>query len=284
MTPFLIDTHCHLHFPPYDVDRADVLARMRERRIGAITVGTSLANSEKGVAFAEAEEGIWATAGLHPEHFSSDFHDENEGEVKESSLDVERLERIARSSKKIVGIGETGLDFFRIDEGRDAAEARALQESSFLAHVHVAQKCDLPIVIHCREGLTRLTEIVQNELNEGRKVRGVVHSFTGTWEEAKPLLDLGLSIGVNGIATFPLRKTQTFEQAIDRTIERMPLERLLVETDAPYLAPAPYRGKRNEPTYVEEVAKHVAKVRGMSVEENARKTTENARELFRLDS
>lgn len=282
MTPYLIDTHCHLHFPPYDTDRADVLVHLSEKNIWGITIGTSLQNSERGIALAEMHEGIWATVGLHPEHVTSDFHDEQEGETHEQQLDVGRLRSLARSSPKIVGIGETGLDYYRIDEGRDPVEARKLQEEAFLAHLRVAAELDLPLVIHCREALTRLAELLHEERLAGRSVRAVVHSFTGTWEEAEPLLALGCFIAVNGIATFPLRKTQRPEQAIDRTIERIPLDRLLVETDAPYLAPAPYRGKRNEPAWVEEVAKHVAHVRHVSLEEIAQQTTENALRLFRL--
>jgi len=282
MTPFLIDTHAHLHFPPYADDREKVLARMRERNIWAITIGTALANSEQGIAFAETQGDVWATVGLHPEHCTSNFHDEQEGIVEETTVDAERLRRLATSSKKVVAIGETGLDFFRVDPSLNAEQAQAKQEESFGVHLRVAHEVGLPVVIHCREALTRLAEMLQEEMNAGRKQRGVVHSFTGTWEQAKPLLDLGFYIAVNGIATFPLRKNQDPSQAIDRTIEQIPLDRLLLETDAPYLAPVPFRGQRNEPAYVEEVAKHVARARGVSLEEVARATTENAFELFRI--
>ncbi len=256
---------------------------MREKNIWGITIGTGMVNSEAGLRFAEATEGVWATVGLHPEHVTSDYHDENEGEKPERDVTKEELVRIASSSKKCVAIGETGLDWYRIDEGRDVEKAKADQEKVLQEHLLAAHELGLPLVFHCREALTRLAEIMQEELNAGRKHRGVVHSFTGTWDEAKALLDLGLHIGVNGIATFPLRKNQNPESAIDRTIERMPLERLLFETDAPYLAPNPYRGKRNEPTYVEEVAKHAAGVRGMTLDEIAKQTTENAMDLFRLE-
>lgn len=284
MTPFLIDTHCHLHFSPYDADRVDVLARMRERKIWGITIGTALGNSERGIGFAEEHPDVWVTVGLHPEHVTSSFLDPVEGEdaKREQTVDEERLELLVRSSKKVVAIGETGIDLYRVDEGMDAEEARVAQEKEFLKHIRVAQKLDLPIIIHCREALGRLAEIVQAEIAVGRKIRGVVHSFTGTWEEAKPLLDLGLFIAVNGIATFPPKKGADPERAIDRTIERIPIEKLLLETDAPYLAPVPYRGKRNEPVWVEEVAKHAAMVRGMILEDVARVTTENALELFAL--
>lgn len=280
--PFLVDTHCHLHFPPYETDQAEVLQRLKDRSIWAITIGTSLHNSARGIAFAEAHEGVWATVGLHPEHFTSDFHDEQEGEVHESSLDVAELRRLVQSSPKVIGIGETGLDYYRIDDGRDPTVARASQEEAFLAHLRVARELDLPLVIHCRDALTRLAELLKTEQEQHGPVRAVVHSFTGTWEEAQPLLALGCYLAVNGIATFPLRKTQTPAQAIDRTIEQMPLDRLLLETDAPYLAPLSHRGKRNEPAWVEEVGMHIAILRGIPLAEVAKQTTANAVTLFRL--
>ena len=282
MTPYLIDTHSHIHFPPFAADRAEVLARMRAKGIATVTIGTSLGTSEAGIRFAEEQPDVWVSVGLHPEHLTSTFHDENEGEVKETSLDIERLRRLAVASSKVVAIGETGLDAYRVDEGMDPEQARLLQERSFRDHLLVAHEVRLPVVIHCREALTRLAEILQEEITNGRTPYTIVHSFTGTWEEVKPLLDLGCYIAVNGIATFPPRKTQIFEQAIDRTIERIPMDRLLIETDSPYLAPAAFRGKRNEPAYVEEVAKHIAKVRGLSLDDVARQTTENAIQAFRL--
>jgi TatD DNase family protein len=277
MKPFLVDTHCHVHFRPYDSDRALVLDRMEEKRIWGITIGTGLKNSEAGLHFADAHEGIWATVGLHPEHVTSDYEDENEGEKPEHSVTKEELIRVAKMSKKCVAIGETGLDWYRIDEGRDVKKARADQEKILMEHLAAAAELNLPAVFHCREALPRLAEILQ-----GKNMRGVVHSFTGTWDEAKPLLDLGLHIAVNGIATFPPKKGSDPAKSIDRTIEKIPFDRLLLETDSPYLAPTAYRGKRNEPSYVEEVCNHVAKVRQASVKEVAEQTTKNAIELFGL--
>ena len=282
MNPFLIDTHCHIHFPPYDEDRAEVLARMKERNIWGITIGTGLKNSEAGLRFAEATDGVWATVGLHPEHVTSDYHDENEGEKPEKFVTQEQLVEIASTSPKCVAIGETGLDWYRIDAALDVEQAKTEQEKVLHEHLRASYELDLPLVFHCREALTRLAEILQEEWNAGRKPRGVVHSFTGTWDEAKPLLDLGLHIAVNGIATFPPKMGSDPDKAIDRTIEHIPLERLLLETDAPYLAPAPHRGQRNEPAYVEEVAKHVADVRGISLKDIAEQTTQNAITLFGL--
>lgn len=282
MRPFLIDTHAHLHFPPYDQDREQVLTRMREKGIAAITIGTSLENSRAGIRFADLQSDVWATVGLHPSHVTSSHHDEQEGDVHEKDLDVEMALKMALSSKKVVAIGEAGLDFYRFQDHPDPEQGKRDQERVFLKHIALARELDLPLVIHCREALGRLATILQAAWSEGWKPRGVVHSFTGSWEEAKPLLDLGMYIAVNGIATFPLKKTQDPKTAIDRTIEQIPFERLLLETDAPYLAPTIYRGKRNESSYIEEVAKHVAQIRGASLEAVARQTTENAIELFRL--
>lgn len=274
--PFLIDTHCHIHFPAYDTDREEVLARMKDKNIWAMTIGTATENGKKAIALADATEGVWATVGLHPSHTTSDHIDTDEGEVDERDVTVEGLVSLARTSKKVVAIGEAGLDFFRLPEDREPAIEK--QEKVFRTHIEAAKELDLPLVIHCRDALTRLAEI----LKETGYAKGVVHSFTGTWEEAKPLIDLGMYIAVNGIATFGLRKGQDPANAIDITIKHMPLDRLLLETDAPWLAPTMHRGKRNEPAYVEEVAKHVANVRGMTLEEVAKQTTENAMNLFRL--
>ena len=278
-TPWLIDTHCHVDFPGYAEDQAAVLERMRDKRIFGITIGTSLSGSERAVAFAEQHEGIWASVGLHPEHLSSSFHDPEEGAV-EHALDRERLEQIARSSPKVVAIGETGIDLYRIDEDRSREEAQRLQEESFSTHMDVAGAIGIPVVIHCREALGRLAELIEARLKTGYTFSGVVHSFTGTWEEAERLIDLGCYIALNGIATFPPKKTVDPLRSLDRTITAIPLDRLLLETDSPFLAPAPYRGKRNEPAWVEEVAKYVALKRGIPLDELAKITTENAHRLF----
>lgn len=280
MTPRLVDSHCHLNFPSYNVDRAEMLARMRAGNVWGITVGTGMSTSKDGIAIADANDGVWATVGYHPEYFTTAFRDPGEGEIGE--FDIAELRRLAQSSKKVVAIGETGIDFFRIDEGLDIEEAKRKQENGFLDQIHLAQELGLPVVIHCREALGRLAEIVQNEISQGRNVKGVVHCYTGTWAEAVPLLDLGLSLSFTGVITFPIKKTQDPETHMHRVIERMPMDRMMIETDAPFLTPVPFRGKRNEPTYVEYVAQVVAKLRGVEVEEIARMTTENAMRFYRL--
>jgi len=278
--PRLIDTHCHVHFPAYDGNREDVLKRMHAQGVWGITVGTTTNTSEMAARFADSHEGIWAAVGYHPEHFTSAYHDAAEGDADQYSIDAIRT--IAQSSKKVVAIGETGLDFFRVDDGRDVAQSHALQERGFRDHLALANELDLPIVIHCRQALNRLAEILREERAAGKSIRGVVHCFTGTWAEAEPLLELGLHVSFTGIITFPAKKIEDPEQSIHRVIERMPLDRLLIETDAPYLTPVPYRGKQNEPVFVECVAQKVAELRMVSLAEIATQSTENARELFRI--
>lgn len=278
--PRWIDTHSHLHFPPYEADRALVLERMRVEETWTVTVGTSIETSIAGVAFADATENVWATVGYHPEHLTSAFHDETEGPV--GAYDAEALRRVATSSKKIVAIGETGLDFFRIDKDRDRAEAEAMQERIFREQIALAAELDLPLVIHCRDALTRLAEVIRDEQSTGKKVRGVVHCYTGTWEEAKPLLEVGLFLSFTGIVTFPPKKSEDPERSVHRVIERMPLDRLMIETDAPWLTPVPHRGERNEPSYVRFVGETVATLRGVSVDEVSQTTTANARAFFRI--
>lgn len=280
MIPRFIDTHCHLHFPAYDTDRDAALVRMREKRVAAITVGTSLRTSREGIRFAEAHEDVWATVGYHPEHLTSSYHDRLEGPV--DAFDAEEIRRLACVSKKVVAIGETGLDFFRIDADRTREDARRIQEDAFRQHLRLAHELEKPLVIHCRDALSRLAEIVQDEQGNGRRIAGVVHCFTGTWEEAKPLLDLGLFLSFTGIVTFAPKKTHDPERHVHRVIERMPLDRLLVETDAPWLAPVPHRGEKNEPAHVEFVAQKVAELRRMNLDDVARQTTENAKRLFEI--
>lgn len=278
--PRWIDTHSHLHFPPYDADRFDVLQRMREQDVWTVTVGTSASTSAMGIALADTTEGVWATVGYHPEHVTSSFHDASEGEIDD--FDLGELRRVALTSKNVVAIGETGLDFFRIDADRDRAAAEALQERVFRDHIALAAELDLPLVIHCRDALSRLAHVVHDEQSNGKPVRGVVHCFTGTWEDALPLLDLGLHLSFTGIITFPPKRTEDPERSALRVIERMPLDRLMIETDAPWLTPVPHRGARNEPPFVQFVGETVARLRQMPVEEVAIATTNTARAFFRI--
>lgn len=276
-----IDTHCHLHFPVYAQDREAVLTRLNETGGAGITIGTSLANSREGILFAEQYSNIWATVGLHPAHVTHPHHDENEGVVDERSVSFEALKKLASSSKKVVAIGEAGLDLYRVEEG---SKETAFEEQArvFEVHLEVAEVLNLPVVIHCRDALRQLALILRERKQNGHHDRCVLHSFTGTWSEAEPLLELGCFISLNGIVTFPPRKNVLPEDWLEVVAKNVPMDRLLLETDSPYLAPIPHRGERNEPCYVPFVADYLAKVRGMGAEEILKTTTENAMKVFGL--
>ncbi len=277
--PIYIDTHSHLHFPSFASDVDAVYSRMQNAGVWTVCVGTSAHTSRSGIEFAEKHEGVFASVGYHPEHLTSSYHDASEGEVEK--FDSMEIERIASSSKKVVAIGETGLDFFRIDTDRDIIIARKMQEDAFRLHIDIARRLGKPVIIHCREALIRLAEIIREE-KEKKDFSAVVHCFTGNWEEAKPLLEMGVFLSFTGIITYPLKKTQNPADAIWRVIERMPLNQMLIETDAPWLAPIPFRGTSNEPTYVQYVAEKIAELRNMHSAEIARITTENARTFFTI--
>ena len=277
--PNLIDSHCHLHFPAYKETLPDVLARMVSGGVWAVTVGTTASTSEQGIKFTREHENVWCTVGYHPEHLTSNFHDESEGEHE--PYDFDRLKALA-SDEKVVGIGETGLDFYRIDPELKREEAEQLQEDVFRQHIALAEEADKPLVIHCREASERFIRIIKDEKSKGRKIRGVMHCYTGDWEEAERLLDLGLWISFTGIITFGVKKSMDPAKHVHRVIERMPIDKMMIETDAPWLAPDPHRGGQNEPAFVEFVARKIAELRKMEYEEIAKITTENALRFFGL--
>ncbi len=276
-----LDTHCHVHFPAYDHDREEVLFRLREMNGGAILIGTSLENGRTAIALAEQHENLWATVGLHPSHVTHPHHDENEGAIHEREVNPTELKALAMSSSKVVAIGEAGLDLSRT-EAQEKETTLAKQWSVFETHLDVAEELGLPVVVHCREALRELAQRLSERKTAKHVDRCVLHSFTGTWVEAEALLDLGHVIALNGISTFPPRKGVLEEDQLTRVVERIPLDRLLLETDAPYLAPMPHRGKRNEPAWTLLVAEHIAKVRGIHLEELLSLTTRNAMRVFRL--
>lgn len=274
-----IDTHCHLHFPAYDADRESSLARLREVGGAAITIGTSLANSRAAIAFAEQHPDIWATVGLHPAHVTHPHHDENEGAVDERDVSFEELRALAVSSPKVVAMGEAGLDVYRVEpEAKEAAIAE--QWRVFETHLNVAEELGLPVVVHCRDALRELARELRARRAAGHRDRCLLHSFTGTWAEAEPLLELGCSIALNGIVTFPPRKGVAEEDQLLRVAERVPLDRLVLETDAPYLAPVPHRGERNEPAWAADTAMFLAKVRGVEEDAFFAQMLENTKKFF----
>ena len=252
----LIDTHAHLDDEKFAHDRAAVVERaLAAGVVKIITMGDSLDSSARSVALAEQFEPVYAAVGIHPE----------EAQPMTAATD----EQIAAwtAQEKVVAIGEIGLDYYwEKDE-----ERRALQRAIFVRQLDLARQLKLPVCIHDREAHGDMMKILKTE---GRGLRGVLHCYSGSWEMAAELLKSDWYFGIDG----PL----TYKNAakLPEIVQRLPAERILVETDSPYLSPMPFRGKRNEPAHVLCVAKKAAELRGESLEAFARATRENTRELY----
>lgn len=284
----IIDTHSHLNFKAYDDDREEVIKRTKEGGVFCIDVGTKYETSKSAVELAEKNDGIYAAIGMHPIHIKTDLMklktDEDEGGFAPlgEEYNKERYKELALSSRKVVAIGEIGLDYYYKPKGTAKKEKfKELQKEVFVKQLEMAEELNLPVIIHCRvafEDVYNILKTRSTSSGQDRKVRGVIHSFTGSAEEAKKFLDLGFYLGINGII---------FKLNLDEVIKTMPIERILVETDCPYLTP-PAEDKggekytRNEPFFVRHTIQKIADLRGVSFEEIAGKTTENAKRLFKI--
>ncbi len=252
----LIDSHCHLDFPELAGDETGVLARARTAGVaGMITIGTRLDQFERVRAIAERHGNVWCSVGVHP-HEAKD----------EGQRTPDRLIEATRHPK-VVGIGETGLDFYY------EHSPRAEQAESFRAHIAAARRTGLPLIVHTREADAETSEILESEFAEGA-FSGLIHCFSSGAEVARRALALGMYISISGIVTFKNAKD------LRATVRELPLERLLVETDSPYLAPIPKRGKPCEPSYVLHTAQFVADLKGVPLAELGRVTSENFYRLF----
>ncbi len=257
------DSHCHIHHADFDSDREAVLARMQELGMGAVVVGTGLEDSRKAVELSEQHNFLWAAVGLHP----NDNHEE--------VFNEEAFFELAQHPK-VVGIGECGLDYFR---GADEKN-KMIQKERFAKHLTLAEAVNKPLIIHCRptagtiDAHDDILEILRERSDKiGKPIQAIAHFFTSTLEIMQKYLALGCYISFPCVITF----THQYDEAV-RTV---PLDRLLVETDSPYAAPASHRGKRNEPSYVVEVVERIAILRDMSADEVARITLENSRTIFK---
>jgi TatD DNase family protein len=251
-----VDSHCHLSFPELAKDLPSVLARMRERRVvAALNVCTTLPEFDVVLPVAEREPDVYASVGVHPDN------------VDTPEPTVERLCELARHPK-VIAIGETGLDYYRLTEPLD------WQRERFRVHIRAARAIGKPLIVHTRSASADTVRLMQEE-GAGR-AGGVMHCFTESLEVALAAIDLGFYISFSGIVTF---KNARELQEVARTV---PLERMLIETDAPYLAPVPFRGKRNEPAFVPNVALKIAELKSVAVEAVAESTTENFFKLFNV--
>lgn len=282
----LFDTHCHIQFQAYKEDRVEVLERSIEKGIIMNMVGTQKDTSKMAVDLADRYENIFASIGTHPIHLHSTHVDEEETSFKsrEESFDWEYYAQLVEHPK-VIAIGECGLDLFHIPQGMSVEAVIQKQQAVFADHLRFALEFDKPLVVHCRDAHDQLIELLKKlHAEEGRLPGGTIHCYTSNVEHAREYTDLGFHLGFTGVITFPAKKTDPKPQEdLLAVVKEIPLERILIETDSPYLTPQVMRGKRNEPWLVEEVARTIAQLRGLSYEKVAEITTNNARRLFRVD-
>jgi TatD DNase family protein len=277
MTPKYIDIHSHVNFTAFDSDRDEVIRRALDNDTWVINVGTQVDTSKGAIELAHKyPEGVYAIIGLHPIHTGASFHDAKElgaegkeftsrGEVFDKNIYRELLK-----DPKVVALGECGLDYYHLDP-----DSIKKQKEAFVAQIELANEIGKPLMLHIRDAYADALVL----LKEHAKVKGVVHFFTGTLEEAKSFLDFGFLISFAGSITFPPKKDGTGSHTIE-VIKNVPLEMILTDTDSPYVAPVPYRGKRNEPVYVKEIVKKIAEIKNLPEAEVAQAIMTNAKRIF----
>ena len=252
----LFDTHAHLNDPAFDPDREELMAGLADKGIGYVmNAGCSLSSSKDIIQMAENYPWLYASVGSHPD--SAD-------EVNEDV--IEEYRQLCRH-EKVKAIGEIGLDYYYEDIPRE------IQKNAFRMQMALAQEVDLPVIIHEREAHDDGMRIVK----EFPKVKGVFHCYSGSAEMARQLVNMGWYIGFTGVLTF-----KNARKAVE-TAASIPLDRIVLETDCPFMAPEPFRGKRNDPGYLPKMAEKLAEIRGISVEEAIAVTTENAKRLYRIE-
>ena len=256
----IVDSHCHLDRLKLDAYQGDLSKAIVAARDAGVSQMLCIAidrdNVSTVVDIARQYEGIYASVGIHPL------------DIAESPAAVDELLAMAQLDAKVVALGETGLDYYYTKDNI------ALQQESFVAHIEAAKQCRKPIIVHTREAKADTIDLLRQHSDP--EVAGVMHCFTEDWEMAKQAIDLGFYISISGIVTF-----KNAEQVRD-VASKVPYDRLLIETDSPYLAPVPHRGKPNEPKFVRDVAEFMAQLRGVSVEELAAQTTANFQRLFNI--
>lgn len=267
----LIDSHSHLNFQAFEKDLAEVIKRCQQTDMKVINVGAALNTSQKAIALARENKNFYAAIGLHPIH------------VYDEEFAIKIYQKLIDDNKnKIVAIGETGFDYYHLEEilkksTKSIKEIQNKQKEVFLQHIELAKSNNLAVIVHGRNGKDKNAyQDIYQVLKEADFNRGAVHCFGGNLAEAKQLVELGFYLGFTGILTFD--KTGVVEEIA----KWIPEDKILIETDAPFLAPVPYRGKRNEPAFVKHVAEKLAEVRNKSVEEMIELTGNNAIKLFNL--
>ena len=260
----IFDTHAHVNFNAYKDDADEVIRRSLADDVWLINVGSQYTTSKRAVEIAERyKNGVYAAVGLHPIHAKDEFQYEKYKELTDS--------------KKTVAIGEVGLDY-----KAEYVSFKEQQRTVLCKQLDLAKELNLPVIFHCRMAHEDLLEILTNYSSTNHSLTGVVHCFTGNWEQAQKYMEMGLHLGFNGII-FSARGGSALggKLDLDDIIKKTPLERILVETDCPYLTPLPMTG-RNEPIFVKYVAEKIAKIKNLSYEEIAEITTQNAQKLFKI--
>ena len=254
-----IDIHSHLDFKEFDGEREMIIADMQSKSIGTFNIGTSLETSQNSIALAETHSNIWAVVGVHPLY------------TNESVLsDINLIEPLV-DHDRCVGIGECGLDFFR--EANDM-ETKARQLSFFEKQIELAIKYKKPLMIHCRKAYTETLEVLSSYKKSNPELRAHFHFFTESLETAKTLLDMGFTVSFTGVVTF----VSEYEDLVNY----VPLDAMMIETDAPYVAPKSVRGTRNDPTNVIEIAQKIADIREQSLEEVSNAFRQNTKRVFKV--
>lgn len=279
----LIDTHAHLNFNAYKEDVDIVVKRTLENKVWVINIGTQYDTSKKAMEIAQKyPEGVYAAIGLHPIHLNRGLvkmkldKEEITFNSREEKFDYKKYKELAKN-EKVVAIGEIGFDYYYKPKTKIKLELFKENQITILCQqLKLAKELNLPVIFHCRMGHQDLIEVISNFQFTISKLKGVIHCFTGTWQQAQKYLEMGFFLGFNGII-FKKIEGIDFEENIKKT----PLDKILIETDCPYLIPLPMEG-RNEPLYVKYVAERIAKIKNISYEEIAKITTENAKNLFKI--
>ena len=278
----LIDTHAHINFKAFKDDADEVIRRSLAADAWMILVGAEAKTSKRALEYANKyEKGVYAAVGLHPMHT---HEQEARGEdynftTREEDFSYDVYEKLAQF-KKVVAVGEIGLDYYNIDITADAAAVKRKQKEIFLQQLKLAKNLKLPVIIHCRQAHDNMLEILKNFRKEHKdampkdKTWGVMHCFSGDEELAWQYFSLGLNISFTGLITFSAQW--------DNLIRRLPNDKFMVETDCPYMTPEPFRGQRNEPLLVKKVAERIAEIKNLSFERIAELSTANARKLFNI--
>jgi TatD DNase family protein len=265
---YLFDTHAHVNFAAFKDDADEVIKKSLNEGIFIINVGSQYSTSKRAVEMAEKYKlGVWSAVGLHPIHIKSDKRQATSDKQYEE-FNYEKYLELAKNPK-VVAIGEMGLDHHHFIEGDHIEELKEKQKVVFLQGIKLANEVDKPMIIHCWDAYDELIEILRNW--EIRK-KGVIHSFVGGHKTARKFIELGYKIGLNGVITY--------SDSFSRLIKELSLNDMVLETDCPYLTPVPKKGERNEPAYIQYVAKKIAGIKKISFNEVAEITTKNAKEIF----